>query len=161
MIQIEKFLAFNITTISRSNNKLVDSFATTASRFSPLEDYEASRFVIELLYKPSVPDSIPNWRVFEGDEQIISFFTNEENFRDLAIDDEIFQEMIEGQDNQKPNPMEGSKPTHPKIHTMPQGVVSLENLFNIQEKFKKPKNTKTSSSCPLYEVINVGTDDNP
>jgi hypothetical protein len=69
---------------------LVDSLATTTSRLSPLEDYEASRFTIELLYKPSVPDNITNWRVFEGDEQIIAFLTNEENFKDLAIDDEVF-----------------------------------------------------------------------
>jgi ribonuclease HI len=70
---IENFQAFNITSIPRSKNMLVDSLATTASRLSPLEDYEASRFSIELLYKPSVPDNIANWRVFEGDEQIISF----------------------------------------------------------------------------------------
>jgi ribonuclease HI len=158
---IENFLAFNITAIPRSKNMLVDSLATTTSRLSPLEDYEASRFSIELLYKPSVPDNIANWRVFEGDEQIISFFTNEENFRDLAIDDEVFQEMIVGQDNQIPNPTKRSNPTQPKLHTMPRGVVSLENLFDLQEKFKKPKNTKTNSSCPFYEVINLGTADNP
>jgi hypothetical protein len=44
---------------------------------------------------------------------------------------------------------------------MPRGVVSLENLFNLQEKIKKLKNVKTSSSCPSYEVINLGTIDNP
>jgi ribonuclease HI len=39
---IEHFEAFNITTIPRAKNILVDSLATTASRLSPLEDYEAS-----------------------------------------------------------------------------------------------------------------------
>jgi hypothetical protein len=91
---IDNFLAFNITTIPRAKNILVDSLATTTSILSPLEDYEASRFTIELLYKPSIPDNITNWRVFEGDEQIISFLTNEENFRDLAIDDEVFQKIL-------------------------------------------------------------------
>jgi len=75
---------------------LDDSFSTISSRIPPLEDYEASRFSIELLYKPSLPYNIANWRVFEGDEQITSFLTNEETFRDMTINDEFFQEMIVG-----------------------------------------------------------------
>jgi hypothetical protein len=122
-----------------------------------LEYYEASRFAIEFLYKPSVPDNISNWRVFEGDEHIISFLTNEENFRDLAIDDDVFQKILVEEDNQDANPIGGNNSNQPKIHTMPQGVVSLENLFDLREKFKKPKNTKTNSLCPSYEVINLGT----
>jgi hypothetical protein len=41
-----------------------------------------------------VPNNISNWKVFEGDEQIIKNLTNQENFKDLAIDDEIFQGKI-------------------------------------------------------------------
>ena len=67
--------------------------ATTASRLSPLEDYEASRFTVEFIYRPSVPKNISNWKVFEGDEEIINFLTNQDNFRGLAIDDEVFQEQ--------------------------------------------------------------------
>jgi len=44
---------------------------------------------------------------------------------------------------------------------MPKGVVNLENLFHLREKFKHPKNVKTSSSCPAYEIINLGTTNNP
>jgi hypothetical protein len=65
---IENFEAFNITTIPRAKNILVDSLVTTASRLSPLEYYEASHFTMELIYKPSVPINISNWKVFEGDE---------------------------------------------------------------------------------------------
>jgi hypothetical protein len=88
---IEHFEAFNTTTIPRIKNILADSLATTASRLSALEYYEASWFTVELLYKPSVPNNISNWKVFEGDEQIIKFLTNQDNFKDLAIDDELFQ----------------------------------------------------------------------
>jgi hypothetical protein len=72
----EHFEVFNITTISRTKNTLVDSLATASSRISPLEDYEASKFIMELLYKPSVPNNISNWKAFEGYEQIINFLTN-------------------------------------------------------------------------------------
>jgi len=73
----------------------------------------------------------------------------------------FFQEIIVGNDNQIPNITKGSELTQPKLHTIPRGVVSLENLFDLREKFKKPKNTKISSSCTFYEVINLGTIDNP
>jgi hypothetical protein len=89
---IEHFEAFNITTIPREKNIIVDSLATFASILSPLEDYEASQFTLDLLYKPSMPNNISNWKVFEGDEQIINFLTNQDNFKDLAIEDKVFQE---------------------------------------------------------------------
>jgi hypothetical protein len=37
----------------------------------------------------------------------------------------------------------------------------LENLFDLKERFKGPKNAKTSSSCPLHETVNLGTLENP
>jgi hypothetical protein len=65
---IQHFEAFNITVVPKTNNTLIDSLATATLRLSPLEDYEASRFTMELLYKPSIPNNISNWKVFEGDE---------------------------------------------------------------------------------------------
>jgi len=64
--------------------------ATIASTLSPLEDYESSRFTVELLHKPFVPNNISNWKVFEGYEHIINFLTNQDSFKYLAIDDEVF-----------------------------------------------------------------------
>ena len=37
----------------------------------------------------------------------------------------------------------------------------MEKLFDLQEKFRRPTNTKTSSSTLLYEVVNLGTDQDP
>jgi hypothetical protein len=85
---VEHFEAFNITMTPRTTNTLADSLTTASSRLSPFEYYEASRFTMELLYKPSVPNNISNWKVFEGDEQIINFLTNQENFKDLDIDND-------------------------------------------------------------------------
>jgi ribonuclease HI len=89
---IEHFEAFHITTIPRAKNMIVDSLATASSRLSPLHDYEAFRFIVELLYKPYVPNNISNWKIFEGDEHIINFLTDQDNFKYLAIEDEAFQE---------------------------------------------------------------------
>jgi hypothetical protein len=82
---------------------LVDSLATTASSLSPLDYYEASKFTIELLYNPFVPENITNWRLFEGGEHIIAFVTNEENFKNLAIDNEVFQGMLAEKEDSEHN----------------------------------------------------------
>jgi hypothetical protein len=117
---IENFEAFNITTIPRTNNILADSLATAGSRLPPLEYYEASRFIVELLYKPSVPNNIYNWKVFEGDEQIIIFFTNQDNFKDLSIGDEVFQEQSVETDLQTNQPTD-----KPRSHTISMGIANL------------------------------------
>jgi hypothetical protein len=153
---IEHFEAFNITAIPRVNNILVDSLATATSRVSPLEDYEASQFTVEYLYKPLVPSNISNWKVFEGDEQIIKFLTNQDNFKDLAIDDEVFQEQSMETNLHTGQPMEKSK-----SHTIPKGIANLENVFYLKEQFKGPKNAKIGSSYPMNETINIETLKNP
>jgi hypothetical protein len=102
-----------------------------------------------------VPNNISNWKVFEGDEQIINFLTNQDNFKDLAIDDEEFREKTTGT-----NPQIGQDVGKLKAHTIPKGVANLESLFDIKDRFKGPKNAKTGSSFPLHETVNLGTPEN-
>jgi hypothetical protein len=153
---IEHFEAFNITAIPREKNILVDSLATTASRISPLEDYESSWFTVELLYKPLVPNNICNWKVFEGDEHIINVLTNQDNFKDLVIDDEVFQEQ-----STRSNPQIDQLTDKPRAHMIAKGIANLENFFDLRERSKGSKNAKTGSSCPMHETINLGTSKNP
>jgi len=44
---------------------------------------------------------------------------------------------------------------------MPKGVIKLENMFVLLDKFKGPLNVKNNSSSLSYEVINLGTIENP
>ena len=44
---------------------------------------------------------------------------------------------------------------------MPKNIVRLEKLFDLQDKFRRPTSTKTSSSSLPYEVVNLGTKKNP
>jgi hypothetical protein len=66
---------------------IFDAFNVSIFRLSPLEHFEPSRFVVELIYRPSLPDNISNWEIFECDEYIIEILTNGENLKDLDIDD--------------------------------------------------------------------------
>jgi hypothetical protein len=113
------------------------------------------------LYKPSFSDNITNWREFEGGKQIMSFLANEEKFKDLFIDDDVFQKILVEHEYVGNSVDKYINTTQTKFHTMLRGVVNLENLFYLREKFKNPKNAKTSSSCHAYEVINLGIVNNP
>jgi hypothetical protein len=70
-----------------------------------------------------------SWLItLEGDEQIINFLTNQDNFKYLAIDDEEFQEKSIEIDPQTGQPMDKSKD-----HTIPKGIANLENLFYLKQ----------------------------
>ena len=69
--------------------------------------------------------------IFEGDKQITYFLTNEENFKDLAIDDEFFQKVLSKHEDVVHGVDKDNNMTQPKLHTMPKGVVNLENLFDL------------------------------
>jgi hypothetical protein len=61
--------------------------ANVASKLIPSEEFSHDRFSIELLFRPYVPDNITNWRVFNDDDHIISFLTQEDTYKDLIIDE--------------------------------------------------------------------------
>lgn len=44
------------------------------------------RYEVEMKYRPSVPDNIKHWQVFEDDQQIKEFLTMIEDFQGTEID---------------------------------------------------------------------------
>ena len=64
---INNLFSFNIIAILRIKNKDVDSLSTIAPRLTPLEDYEASKLLVELLFTYLLPNNVSNWRAFEDD----------------------------------------------------------------------------------------------
>ena len=77
------FNAFNINAVPRLQNDAINLLATSASRLVPTNN----KCSIELIFRPSVTDNVTNLWVFNDDEQIINFFTNEESFKELIIDE--------------------------------------------------------------------------
>ena len=90
--------------------------------------------------------------MFEDDEQIINFLHSEDTFKGLVIDDEQHEALLWASASEE-------KPEH--INTMPKNIVKLEKLLDLQEKFRRPANTKTSSSTLLYEAVNPSTEQDP
>ena len=83
---IENFFeAFNIQFVPRNENILADSLVVVVSTFkSPINS--RLRYEVEMRHKPSVPDNVKNWQVFEDDQQIKEFFTMVEEFESTEID---------------------------------------------------------------------------
>ena len=81
--------------------------------------------------------------MFDDDQQIIECLTNDETFKGEIIDDEEHQAEFKF-DN-----------------FIPKGVRTLERMFDLNEKFKRPTNVKTHSSSLQFELINLGTEIEP
>jgi len=104
-------------------------------------------FSIEIIYKPLVPNNMTNFHVFNDDHQIHHFMENADIFKDVAIDedenDKALREAFEAS----------------KGNIIPKGLVSPEKLYDLQNCFRGPVNTKTQSSKLSYEQVNLGTHD--
>jgi ribonuclease HI len=90
------FSAFNISFIPREENTMVDSLATSASNFKvPLPP--KFRYDVEVKYRPSIPDNVKHWKVFEDDLEVKRFLETIEEFSEMHIDkDAVLEEDPDG-----------------------------------------------------------------
>jgi len=149
---MNKFEAFNIKSIPRTLNHDADMLANVASNLFPSDDLSHDKFSVELIYRSSIPHNITNWRVFEDEEQIINFLHSEDTFKGSFIDEEQHEALLQASASEE-------KSEHSNI--ILKNIVRLEKLFDLQEKFRRPTNTKTRSSTLLFEAVNLGTEQDP
>ena len=64
---ISHFDAFNINYVPRNQNQEADLLANVASKLIPSENLTPDFFSVELIFRPSIPDNIFNWCVFDND----------------------------------------------------------------------------------------------
>jgi hypothetical protein len=64
---MHKFYAFNINCIPILGNFDADLLANVASKKFSTERLSPNTFSIDLLFRPSIPDNVTNWRVFDDD----------------------------------------------------------------------------------------------
>jgi ribonuclease HI len=66
------FDAFCITAIPREQNQQADALATAASTLRP-PPLPKLKHEVEMRFRPSIPDNVRHWQVFEDDQQIKRF----------------------------------------------------------------------------------------
>ena len=119
---ISKFEDFNIKSIPRTLNFEVDMLANATSNLCPSDNFSHDKFSVEFIYRPSIPDNLTNWRLFEDDEQNINFLHSEDTFKGLVIDDEQHEALLQAL---------VSKEKPENSNTMPKNIVRLEKLFDL------------------------------
>ena len=88
------FIAFNISYIPRDHNQTANSLSLEATHLKILK-ITRLKYPIEVRYRPSVPDNIKQWRVFEDDLDIKIFLELTGEFSNSLID----QEQDDGTEN--------------------------------------------------------------
>jgi ribonuclease HI len=154
--------AFNIFVVLREFNQQVDSLAVAANTFKtpaiPQVKYE-----IEMRYRPSIPDNIKYWQVFEDDQQIKKFMEVIDEFENTHIDsddEEESKQMIEGEIEVTPefsDYMVEHKVLQLKNNFIPKGMVPLEQLFDRNDVPVKPTILPKDDNT---EDCNIGTEKN-
>ena len=141
-----QFLAFNISPIPRSQNSAVDLLANVASKLLSSEDYSLDIFSVELLFRPSIPENVTNWRVFNHDEDILQFLTSKKSYDDQIIEESEHDLWMQEKHEE---------------NSIPKPVVKLKDLYDIKDRFKPVTNTNLQSSTIRFELINLGTEQKP
>ena len=78
-------------------------------------------------------------RVFDDDQQILECLMNDDTIKGSIIDYEEHQANLQNG------------------NFIPKGVITLEQMFDLDNKFRKPANVKTHSSSLQLELINLGS----
>ena len=63
------FSSFNINFVTREENQILDSLAIVASNFKVPLDVKVG-YDVQIKNRPSIPDKIKHWQVFEDDRDI-------------------------------------------------------------------------------------------
>jgi ribonuclease HI len=156
------FTSVNFHFVPRSENQQADALAKAASTFAPPTAFNL-KYHIQMRHRPSIPDNVQHWQVFEDDEQLRKFLESLDEFSETYNDQENQNDPIwimqEGED---------AKEFHDKIanHRMlvlknnqiPKGLIPLERLFNKDD---IPSKTTLQPQPEEVEDCNIGTVDNP
>jgi ribonuclease HI len=150
------FLAFNISFIPREENTLADSLAVSASLLKfPLPPMIKND--VGIRYRPSVPDNVKHWKVFEDDSELERFLQSVDEFSALHIDQDP---DLEG--DPCPEEFLNKIANHqiiqlPSNH-IPRGLVPLERLFDGND---VPVKGRLSSEDTETTECNIGSQEKP
>ena len=76
------FDALNLQKIPREMNGVADKLAVAASTLQPLDEMINGNGKMEINSRPSIPDNVNHWQVFNDDKQLLRFIHNLQEFED-------------------------------------------------------------------------------
>lgn len=111
------------------HNAVANALENTVSRILPLR----GSFSIEILYKPCVLENI-TYAIFYYYQKILHFMANIDVFKDTVIDEDEHKKTLQDRTSTR------------KGNLVPNDVVSMEKLYELQNYFQGPVNAKTQNS---------------
>ena len=96
------------------------------------------------MYRPSIPNNVTNWKVFDDDQQIVDFLSSQDTLERVDIGEADHEKYLSDPSN-----------------IIPKFVISLEKFYDLQYKFRQTTNCKTQSSTLNYITINLRTEQEP
>jgi ribonuclease HI len=150
------FLDFKISFIPREENTLANSLAASPSWLEvPLPPMIKSD--VEIRYRPSVPDKVKHWKIFEDDQEIEKFLQSIYDFSAFHIDEDP---DMEGDPH--PGAFLNKIANHQIIQLpsnyIPKGLIPLERLFDGNDMEAKGRVSGDDADTTEYSI---GTPEEP
>jgi ribonuclease HI len=137
--------ALDLIAIPREQNSKADELAVAASTLQLPDSLIDENISVEVIFRPSIPDNMNHWQVFDDDKQVIKFLTHMHEFSDFGINTIKEGCIYTGNVD--------------KVKTPPRRVVSLERNFDKLDGHKQKEDSK-KKLCDHLEV-NIGTVEEP
>lgn len=184
---LNTFLETQLAKIPRKHNLHAHNLATFSSTCRlPLEPNH--HFTAEIKHRPSVPDNVKNWQVFDNDTQINNFLTSKEEFSSTYMDtstvceveeiDKIETHILAETVSQILHPTTFTKKEFQELkeidfdeavggeseiinlkdNYLPTGLTPVEDIFDANDISRKPKMQPLNAEI---EDCNIGTQQNP
>jgi len=152
---LEKIVEHEFLGIPREQNNRADSLATAESNFK-VPSETCIKYEVEIRNRPSIPNNIEHWQVFDDDKQIEII---------MGLLEELVDMMCE-EDNEGPEPIPpkllnqigGREILLLKNNCIPKGLVPLERLFDNNDVAHEPKMEPNEGEV---EDCNIGTKEEP
>ena len=146
---VEIFKEYNLIVISRQENVIVDALAVSTSVFKLLV-YSNKEYMIKVKHRPTIPDNVDHWQVFDDDQQISRFMEMSGEFENVKIYQENMFEKEESVDLALESlkyltQLVGKDIIQLKSNTIPMGLVPLEELFDKNDVPRNPKVAPTNA----------------
>jgi hypothetical protein len=126
--EIHDFSYFKIMYVPRAMNELVDSLVVSACAFIPPLPHKLT-YEIQVKYRPSLPDNVKFWKVFEDDAELTRFLVVIDEFVDLQIDRENEHDH-EVEEQKFKRKIAAREIVQMSTNIIPKGLVPLERLFD-------------------------------
>jgi hypothetical protein len=142
---MENFDALDLVAIPRDHNFKADELAVVASTLQLSQDLMDGNVKVEVIFRPSVPDNVDHWQIFDDDKQVIKFLNNIQEFSDFHT-----SEKEEGCNYTK---------NDQKINPVPRSLVAQEQLFDREDGHKPKEETGTKPGDHIE--VNIGSNEEP